>query len=570
MPDYTGNQSSQSLPKELGILKSKRVREIQCLRDAFMICTNYVQSNSYITNVPLNAVEAGKKHRAFANLIDSNYMFVNEPLDKVSALCFNGEGKISKGECQAYWDESRYVIELNITEAGYHSLYGFVNGMLLANSPVIYTVKHGEFKEAKVFVNSEEMIVNAGVGFTVLVQILDKYGNLVLEEPKLDLSLNVSGHCQILDYAEGCFRVSVYCTSIGKHNLQVLSGTKPLQYILQDNSEPDNIVDLGTRETISVQVLPGLISPAYCSVEGLKNEYFANDIIEFKIISRDQYGNTTWHRSAPWSVELPLSYEIIDSDDFCMATIKTKCLKTGQLPIKIAYIDQILLDKNVTIFPGPLYIPHTLITGDGSKNSLFSQPRQAEFSIEFYDEFCNPCPTSLTVETSAKHNIQQLQIHKYAIDYSIPSPGEYKFILKPSHGNIVLKVLVTKDPKLIKQEQIEQELERKRKQMLEEQKNLEELERKKRIEEENRRKQELLQKEKQMKIAESKQKELEAAELLRRQKIIERIKQQEITKKRAQEALQQLAEEQEKKKREQKKWKRTGGGFTVPFIVEDL
>jgi hypothetical protein len=48
---------------------------------------------------------------------------------------------------------------------------------------------------------------------------------------------------------------------------------------------------------------------------------------------------------------------------------------------------------------------------------------------------------------------------------------------------------------------------------------------------------------------------------------MERIKMQEVTKKRAGEALQKL--EEEKKKREPKKWKRTGGGFVVPFTIED-
>ena len=43
---------------------------------------------------------------------------------------------------------------------------------------------------------------------------------------------------------------------------------------------------------------------------------------------------------------------------------------------------------------------------------------------------------------------------------------------------------------------------------------------------------------------------------------------QETTKKRAEEALKKL--EEEKKAKVPKQWKRIGGRFVVPFIIEDL
>ena len=569
IPDYTKPEIIPQAPTQLSILKSKRVREIQCLREAFFICSDYIIQNSYVSNIPLGSIEAGKKHKLKVNLIDSSMMFVVDPLDKIGVACFNSNGDISKGEICSYWDQSSHYIELKIEESGYHYVYAFCNSIQLKNSPFIYTVKHGPFFEAKAYVNSEDILINAGVGFIALVKAYDRYGNLVIQDPKILFSINIGGKCEIIDFEEGCYRVIIYCTEIGKHPLVINGNNKNVSITFKEILQEDEEKEVWTRESIDVQVLPGIICPNRCSVEGLKDEYIAGETVPFAIISRDEFGNTTWHRSKPWTIEIPLAYSNQESVDYCSTYVSFISQKSCLIPIKISYEDTIIFTATIKINPSTLHIPYTVISGEGSTNIYISKPITREFTIEFYDIYCNPCsPTGFTLNCSLKYSIEKINNNTYKIIYQLDTPGHYLFQIQTGEGNLQVNIKAEKDPKLVKQEKIEQKLmEKNQKIMLEEQEKLEENERRKRIEEETKRNMEIRAKQRMMEENAKKQKEMDDAEILRRQKIVDRIKLQEITKKRGIEALQKL--EEEKKKKEPKKWKRIGGGFIVPFILDE-
>jgi DNA repair exonuclease SbcCD ATPase subunit len=197
--------------------------------------------------------------------------------------------------------------------------------------------------------------------------------------------------------------------------------------------------------------------------------------------------------------------------------------------------------------------------------------------VEFFDGFFNPVQVQvkdlMLSSTAADFSMKNLNEYQIQVSYSISNAGKYEFCFKSIHAteNSLFKFLISceKDPSLVLQEQRESELERKRQEL----QNLESLrqaqEEQSRIEQEMRRRADLKKKQKEIEEQESKLKLQEESELKRREKLLTRIKQQETTKKRAFEALQKLEEENSKKSHQHKQWKRTGGGFVVPFILEE-
>lgn len=569
IPNYAEASSKASGPALLSILKSKRVKEIQCLRDTFLICTEYVTSSSYISKIPKDSIEAGKKYNINVNLIDSSSMFVLEPLDKIGVVSFNSSGEMSKGEVIQFFDNYTHIIQLNLIESGYHSVYVFCNGVQLQNSPFVYTVRHSEFKTAKGYVPSDNLVVNAGVGFLVLVKIYDRYGNLVLCDPGLKFSINIGGKCEVIDFEEGCYRVIVYCTELGKHVITLKSNGIVVPMTLEDYSDPEKITEVCTKDTIDAQVLPGIIDPCFCQVVGFKSEYVAGEAISFSIVCKDSYSNTTWHRSKPWEIDMSIAYSLEDSIDYCTTHAKCMSTKSCKVPIKISYESKVIFESCINIHPGPVCIPNTVIKGEGACNSFFTHPVTREFTLEFYDQYFNSCPADLAVESNLEYSIQKRDFFAYNISYSLQQPGKYHFFIYANSEKLEINIDIAKDPSLALKEKLDQDLIQQNKlKLLKEQQQIIETQNKKNFEDELKRKSELKLKEKAMQADAAKQKQLEDAEILRRQKIIERIKMQEITKKRGLDALKKL--EEEKKKKEVKKWKRIGGGFVVPFDLEDI
>ena len=314
-------------------------------------------------------------------------------------------------------------------------------------------------------------------------------------------------------------------------------------------------------------MLPGLIDPKSCKVGGLKTEYMAGEEISFYIISKDSYENTTWHRSKPWDIQIPSPYSFEESIDYCSTKVKFASIKAFLVPIKISYENFVILNTNIKVLPGPVFIPHTVVDGEGAYDAYFFQPVVREFSVEFFDNFCNPTGTSIELETNLKFEIVSLAFNKFVIRYQVFSFGEYKILIITNNGKLPIDFRLTKDPKLVQIEKQQQELEKTRLRLAREQEIQEKEEQKRRAEEEKRRNFEIKQKQALVDKNLAAQKEMEDAEMRRRQRIVERIKMQEVTKKRGIDALKTL--EEEKKKKEVKKWRRTGGGFSVPFVIED-
>lgn len=565
IPDYTSLNSSLSLPVQITTLKSKRVREIKCLRDSFVICSDHVIPNSYITNIPLGTIDAGKKHVMNLNLIDSNLMFINDPLDKIGVLAFNSNGGISKGEISAYWDNSKHIIEAKLTGAGHHTIYVFCNSLQLKNSPFIYTVGHGNFTYCKGFVSSESLLINAGVGFVMLIKAYDRFDNLVTNDPELVFSSSVDGRCEIIDFEEGCYRVVVYCTEIGKHEMVMKCNGRAFEIVLQDftRAEP---VEVKVQGFVNVQVLPGIISPSHCTVEGLKHEYIAGEVISFFIVSRDQYNNTTWHRSKPWCIDSALSFSLQESADYCSTYITAVSLKSCKIPLKLSYDNHNLISTEIHIIPGPMHLPFTVVNKCG--NPIFTEKSTREILIEFYDQYCNPCPYSPNVKSPCKFTIKNYEFYKCSIEYYVEIPGVYSFHIETDQGPLEIKVVHDKDPQVLQREQYEKaRLEWELQKIAEEEEKKQQAEQKLRETQESQRKLLLKEKQKAVEALEKQQKIMESEELDRRLRVIARIKAQEVTKKRGLDALLKL--EEEKKQKVQKKWKRIGGGFTVPFITDE-
>ena len=171
-------------------------------------------------------------------------MFVTEPGDKIGVVSFNSEGKISKGEVLSFYDNSNHVIQLSITETGYHNVFVFCNGLQLQNSPFIYTVGHSVYKEVKGFVTNEKIIINAGVGFIVHVKLFDMFGNLVLTDPGISFTMNLKGTCTILDFDEGCYRVVVTLIEIGSHLLEIKGNGIRVLITYEDVTDFNNITEV--------------------------------------------------------------------------------------------------------------------------------------------------------------------------------------------------------------------------------------------------------------------------------------------------------------------------------------
>lgn len=567
IPDYSNVSSKSVLPEKLQILKLKKVKEIQCMRDSFFIMTEYVLNNSYVVGLPLSPVEAGKKHTARVNLLDSRCLFVLEPVDKVGVVCFDSDGKVSKGEVLSYWDNSTHIIELKLLQAGYHYLYVFVNGTLLKTSPYVYTVGHSGFSSALGFIASDRVLINAGIKFVMLIKIFDKFENLIVKD--LDLVFKPSvGICNIVDFHEGCYRVQVIINEIGTHSLKIQCNGTNILFAIEDYTDPKNVVIVKKVESIEVQVLPGLVDKKKCTVEGLKDEYYVSENVNFNVISRDEFGNTTWHRNKQWDIQVPFSYEISESLDSCYTTVNGKSYKVGKVNVKVGYEGWYFFNKEITFLPGKMFLQHTRLIGEGQKNCFFTEKCSKEFEIQFFDEYFNPCPTALSLKSKTEYIFSQIQENSYRVQYTLNTPGIINFSIGTTSGSLEVNIKVEKDPALVQQEQREQELEKKRQEQLKAEKARFENEEKLRVEEELRRRAELKMKEKDLQDSLSKQKQIEDAELKRRQKIVEKLKMQELTKKRAEEALKKL--EEEKQAKPPKQWKRTGGGFVVPFIIEDL
>ena len=568
VPDYTSMDTRSSPPVEVGVLRSKRVREIKCLRDSFLICSDFVLGDSYISNVPLKGIEAGKKFTMNLQIIDSNLMFVLLPLDKIGVVSFSPAGGVSKGSADAYWDNDKHVVELKITEAGHHTVYVFCNSLQLKNSPFIYTVAHGLYSHCRGFINGETVMVNAGVSFMVLVKVFDRYDNLVTTDPEIDFSINIGGRCQVIDFEEGCYRVMVYPTAIGRHSVVLKAKERPVAITIQEFADLDTITDVRTQEFISVQVLPGLIHPPNCTVEGLNPEYIAVEPVRFTIVSRDLYGNTTWHRSKPWDITTPLCITLQDSVDYCSSYASAVSSQSCKIPIKISYETHTILDTWVTIHPGPVYLLHTIVTGEGSKSGFFLAKAAKTFTVDFYDQFCNACPCGLKVESKVALIVKPISLNRYSIEYTVEAPGNYEFALRTEQGTLEVRARYDKDPKIEQQEREEmQTLDSAKQRIAQEEIARREAENRAREEEERKRLREMREKQKALDEQARKQKQMEDEEMERRLRIVERIKAQEVTKKRGLDALKKL--EEEKKQKEPKKWKRIGGGFVVPFIVDD-
>lgn len=567
IPDYSNASSKSVLPEKLQILKLRKVKDIQCMRDAFFVMTEYVLCDSYVAGLPLSPVEAGKKHLAQVYLLDSRCLFVLEPVDKVGVVCFDSNGKLSNGEVLTYWDNSSHLIELRLVQAGYHYLYVFVNGTLLKSCPYVYTVGHGGYNKALGFFSSDRVLINAGHKFLILVKVFDKFENLIIKDLGLIFKPSI-GKCEILDFHEGCYRLQITMNEIGKHQLKIDCNGTDLLFAIEDYSDPKLVKVVKHIPSIEVQVLPGIVDKKNCIVEGLKTEYVVTETVNFKIISQDEFGNTTWHRNKQWDLKVPFPIEIIESLDSCYTTINGNCFKSGKAVITVGYDGWDFFNKEIIFLPGKLCLQHTKLIGDGQKNCFFTEKCSKDFEIQFFDEFFNPCPTSISLQSNTEYNYAQVSENAYKIQYTIKNPGSICFSIVTPLGTTEVNIKVEKDPALVQQEQRDQELERKRQEYLKAEKiRVEEIEKLK-LEEELKRRAALKAKEKELQESLIKQQQLEEAELKRRQKIVEKLKLQEITKKRAEEALKKL--EEEKQAKPKKQWKRTGGGFVVPFIIEDL
>ena len=319
-----------------------------------------------------------------------------------------------------------------------------------------------------------------------------------------------------------------------------------------------------------MQVLPGIICPKSCEVVGIKSQYVVGESAEFKIVTKDAFGNTTWHRTAQWDIRIEVSFEVQESADSCTTFVKFTSFKAVGMKVQVFYEGFGVYVGEIMFVSGPAHMPHTQLSGEGSNNFFFTKPTEKSFIIQLFDQFFNPALTNLTIDScSCQVSLSQLSPSTYQSTYSVQSPSLYSFTVQACTGSYEFSIEATKDPALVEQEQREAELQKKKLELIKIEKQKQVQEEKSRIEEEMRRRAELRKKMHEIEALEAKAKLQEDAELKRREKIMNKIKQQEQTKQRALEALKLLEQEKKEKEALKKTWKRTGGGFVVPFIIED-
>jgi hypothetical protein len=204
----------------------------------------------------------------------------------------------------------------------------FVNGEVLKNSPYIYTVSPSSLNSALGYVSSDHFLVYAGNEITFLIKVFDKYKNLLVDHTDLLIKSN-TGQFKIIDYNQGCYRVKGNFTQIGKHSLVLTVNEAQLEFVVEDYRGDKEVVEVSRTKSIDLQVLPGIICPNTCEVVGIKSQYVVGECAEFRIVTKDAFGNTTWHRTAQWDIRIEVSFEVQESNDSCATWVKFTSLKAG-------------------------------------------------------------------------------------------------------------------------------------------------------------------------------------------------------------------------------------------------
>ncbi|CAG9325741.1 unnamed protein product [Blepharisma stoltei] len=610
--DYSGNPPSIKSPMLLSSLKSREVKEIQCLRETFLISLKYTHPEKcFISHIPLEAIEAGKKYSLYLQLVNNDLEFTVSPGDRISAKAFSHDtGNLSKGEIIVYFDNRRYIIELRLIEAGNHDIYVWCNGLQVTNSPAIYTVSPTSLCSCKCYlpiinkrIQENKLIVHAGGEFMLDFLGFDKYdnqssigGELYIEDVFIEGSEGLEK--KLIDLGDGKYQLFLKGKRAGDVLLKIKVKGLYVEAILQDlvieDGEP-KIVEIGKSEEISVQILPGAAYGPSCIVNKLKDTYFAGENLQFSVDAIDSYGNTTWNFSE-FDIKILINnrnveYSKITSVDYCGNIISFPSFIAGDYQIQVSYQNEQIINKKITIFPGPVSILKSIVKGNGIESFQISKKKngQRSIEIEFYDDYDNPAnPENLdfSVKDFNKNpiltSISQSSFNIYTCSYNITTHGFYTIDLFLPQGRLnlfPLQINAWKDPKTIKKElelimkaKLEEQerlkkIEEERLKKIEEEarllRELEEEKRKKELEDKRRREEELLK---------EKQKKLDEIELEKRRRIMQKIKNEEVTRKRATEALRKFEEQKAKEEREakeRKKWKRIGGGFNVPFQVDD-
>lgn len=537
-------------PTLIPALKAKEVKTIACLRDSFVIALKHPEQRyCYASGIPLKPLTAGKKHLVSLTLVNNDRQFITSPGDRVTAVCFDEEtGTNSEGQVGVYYDISRYIIEITANKAGNHKVYVFVNSLEIANSPFLISVAAAKLAYCKAYLplnsirqQENKLVLYAGGAVVITLEGYDRFGNSCEDSNELEKSdIEITGtrvEYSLVERENGIYKVSVKCLEAGEKRLYLKAKGTLVEVVYQDlviqEDQQIQIVDAYKTEAIDLIVLPAVYSETF--VRGLKDSYRAGETVSFDLVNLDEYGNRTWFAE---DLDLNItrygsniSFEQEKSPSSTYTTFFFKAEKSGVYKVAANYQNKNVVTRVFSVEPDTAC--KATWEGNGLQSCAFTDPPVQKFIyFKFYDQFGNPTNSeNFSFQVSDSENTS-FEIHaaEYGVEvtYQVYKQGTYQ--VNCCFGNLAV-------PGFPAEVSFEEH------QRAQETPTPEEVP--------------VVQT-----LSNSQNKE-DIIEAEKRKRIMERIRNQEVVRKRAQQALMDLYKS--KANKEPKKWKRTGGGFVVPF-----
>jgi hypothetical protein len=301
----------------------------------------------------------------------------------------------------------------------------------------------------------------------------------------------------------------------------------------------------------------------------------AGEAVSWLVRHKDLYDNETWHRLEAFQ----LSFKVAGVDQPCLQELSVDCCSTqvtsyptqaGEGLLVVKYCGSLLCEIAVVVRPGPVSPEHCKATGEGLRPTYISKAGQITrtFEYELRDKFNNLTNAEVKFAVTDHEGLScSPQVHSSQCQYQVSRPGAYTIDLLADGQRLPgfpFCLSIARDPAEVEAEQREAHL----RMLLEARRRADEeaalrakleLEAKeaaerKRLEEARRRAEQEAAK------VTARQKAEEDLELEKRRRIVERIKRQEETERRAAEALEKL---RKMKAEEKPKARRIGGGFVL-------